>query len=174
MQTRTYDFSVRDYIAMGRAPYIGLWQSPSKADELLVDEAMERMGLQRLAGKPYTKISGGEYQQVLIARVMVQQADVILMDEPTNHLDYGNQLKVLRQIRQLVGDGFAVIWTTHMPDHALMLGGRIAVLDQDGHFETGDTAGMITETRMEHIYGAKLCKTWVEPAGREACVPYRL
>ena len=174
MQARTYDFTVRDYIAMGRAPYIGLWQSPSREDERLVDEAMERMGLRHLAAKPYTHISGGEYQQVLIARVMVQQADVILMDEPTNHLDYGNQLKVLRQIRQLAADGYGLIWTTHMPDHALMLGGQIAVLDQDGVFETGDAAEMITGPRMERIYGARICKTYVEAAGRDACIPYRL
>ena len=53
------------------------------------------------AHKAYTKISGGERQLVLIARVMTQQPKIILLGEPIAHLDYGNQHRTVQLIRQL-------------------------------------------------------------------------
>jgi len=87
-QNRVYDFTVRDYVAMGRAPYIGITSSPSAEDYKLVDQALEEMNLTGLAHKYYTHISGGECQRAMIARAMVQQADLVVLDEPTNLLDY--------------------------------------------------------------------------------------
>ncbi len=77
-----------------------------------------------------TEISGGERQQATLARVIVQQPKIIMFDEPTNHLDYGNQLRVVHMIKDLAKRGFAVVMTTHMPDHAIMLGGKTAILNR--------------------------------------------
>lgn len=173
-QARTYDFVVREYVAMGRAPYINVWSNPSAQDYQLVDEALAQLGIAHLANKIYTQLSGGECQQVMIARSLVQQAKIIILDEPTNHLDYGNQLKVLRQIKHLAQNGYSLIWTTHMPDHALMLNGRVAILEKNGSWQTGQATELITEARMTELYGTKICQTYVEKAEREACIPYRL
>jgi len=173
-QNRVYDFTVRDYVAMGRAPYIGITSSPSAEDYKLVDQALEEMNLTGLAHKFYTHISGGECQRAMIARAMVQQADLVVLDEPTNHLDYGNQIKVLREIRQLAERGFGVLWTTHMPDHALMLGGKVAIVERSGCLTTGDAGQLLTQERLSALYGTDICRTYVEGAGREACLPFRL
>lgn len=173
-QNRVYDYTVREYVAMGRAPYIGYAQSPSRADYELVDAALEKMGLEHLAYKFYTQISGGECQRAMIARAMVQQADLIIFDEPTNHLDYGNQIKVLRQIQDLSRDGFSVIWTTHTPDHALMIDGKVAILNHEGHLVTGISTDLLSQERLTELYQARICRTFVEDADREACIPYRL
>ncbi len=171
---KTYEFIVREYVAMGRAPYISVWSSPSEQDYMLVDKALAQLGISHLADKIYTQLSGGECQQVMIARSLVQQAKIIIFDEPTNHLDYGNQLKVLRQIKHLAQEGYSLIWTTHVPDHALMLNGRVAILERNGAWETGLAAELITESRMTRLYDTKICLTYVEKAEREACIPYRL
>jgi len=173
-QNRVYDFTVRDYVAMGRAPYLGITQSPSEKDYALVDEALELMNLTALADKFYTHISGGECQRAMIARAIVQQADLIVLDEPTNHLDYGNQIKVLQEIRRLADQGFGVLWTTHMPDHALMLGGKVAIVERSGVLTTGNANDLLTQQRLTELYGTEICRTYVEGAGREACLPYRL
>ena len=173
-QNRVYDFTVREYVAMGRAPYIGITQSPSEKDYALVDEMIERMGLVDLAAKYYTQISGGECQRAMIARAMVQEADLIILDEPTNHLDYGNQIKVLKQIRELADNGYSVLWTTHMPDHALMLGGSVAVIDRCGNMVTGSADMLLTQERLTELYGTPICRTYVDSAGRDACLPYKL
>lgn len=174
MQGRTYDFAVREYVAMGRSPHLSLWQSPSERDYALVDQVLEEMDITFLADKAYTRISGGESQQATIARAIVQQSDVIILDEPTNHLDYGNQLKILKILKELASRGYGIIWTTHMPDHALMIGGRSAVLHHDGTLELGNADEIITPERMSALYGAELCRAYVESAGREACVPKKI
>lgn len=172
--TQTYEFTVREYVAMGRAPYISVWSSPSEKDYQLVDNALAQLGITRLADKIYTQLSGGECQQVMIARSLVQQAKIIIFDEPTNHLDYGNQLKVLRQIKHLAQDGYSLIWTTHVPDHALMLNSKVAILERNGVWKTGLASELITENQISQLYDAKICQTYVEKAEREACIPYRL
>ena len=71
--TQTYEFTVREYVAMGRAPYISVWNSPSEKDYQLVDNALAQLGITRLADKIYTQLSGGECQQVMIARSLVSK-----------------------------------------------------------------------------------------------------
>ena len=66
--TPAYDYTVRDFVVMGRAPHLGTFQQPGRADYDLVDATLEEMGLLPLANRPYTELSGGERQQVTIAR----------------------------------------------------------------------------------------------------------
>lgn len=103
-QVRTFDFPVREYIAMGRAPYLGYGQSPSEADYRL--------------------------------------------DEPVNHLDYGNQIRILKLLKKLSGEGYGIILTSYMPDHALLLNGTI-----------GDGVFWLCQTKLFHMEHFFLCKS---------------
>ena len=128
MEGSGISYTVTEYLLMGRAPYIGLFSSPSRQDRDTVQEMMEELGLIDLAYSPLDQLSGGQRQQVGIARTLVQDAPLIVLDEPTSALDVANQAKVLRKIRQLRDAGYGVIFTTHNPDHALMLDATIALL----------------------------------------------
>ena len=101
--TPAYDYTVRDFVVMGRAPHLGTFQQPGRADYDLVDATLEEMGLLPLANRPYTELSGGERQQVTIARVIVQQPELILLDEPTNHLDLEGRRVVSRYLSRKSG-----------------------------------------------------------------------
>src|SRR5690606_18272983 len=82
-------------------------------------EALEMVGLADLAEQPYTQISGGQCQLVMIARALAQQPKIIIMDEPTAHLDFKNELLLLETVVDLVRkNGISVVMATHFPNHA--------------------------------------------------------
>ncbi len=169
-----YAYAVRDFVVMGRAPHLGTFQQPSREDYALVDQTLEEMGILHLADRPYTELSGGERQQATIARAIVQQPEIIMLDEPTNHLDYGNQLRALSMVRSLVERGFGVIMTSHNPDHVILLGGQVGILDRSGHFTVGEREEVMTEERLRELYNSELYLTYVERVGRQVCVPGNL
>lgn len=165
-----YAYSVRNFVVMGRTPYIKTFSSPSRSDYEKVDQVLEKLKISHLADKAYTEISGGERQQVTIARALVQEPKVILLDEPTAHLDYGNQIRTVKMIKELSEEGFGVIMTTHNPDHALMMGGLAGVLESDGVLEFGRSEEILTEDRLSELYDVKLRLLHVDELGRDACV----
>ena len=96
LHTPAFDYTVADFVLMGSAPRVGMFAKPKEAEASRAKEAMKQMGIDHLADRSYMEISGGERQQALIARAIVQEPEVILFDEPTAHLDYGNQHRVLK------------------------------------------------------------------------------
>lgn len=169
-QQSAFAYSVFNYVLMGRASTIGLFQQPSEKDREKVYEVLSQMGIAHLAEAPFTEISGGERQQAAIARAVAQSPQVIFFDEPTAHLDYGNQINTLRLIAALQKQGFAVVMTTHNPDHCMLLGGTVAILSKEGHLEVGGI-DVLTEERLKQIYNTELSLSYVESVGRVVCIP---
>ena len=170
LHTPSFDYRVLDFVLMGRAPKTGTFSRPSAEDESLCMDVLRSMGIDHLAEKSYLNLSGGERQQLLIARAIVQEPEVILFDEPTAHLDYGNQHRVLTMIRQMARDGFSVVITTHNPDHALLLGDQAAIVSRDGKIMQGNSKEILTEEILKQVYGIDLTITYVEELGRTACL----
>lgn len=170
MHDVAYAYEVRDYIVMGRAPYLGMFGKPSEEDYRLADKTMDELGISHLAGRAYTELSGGERQQVSIARAIVQQPDIIILDEPTNHLDYGNQLRMIHMIRKLAQSGYGVIITSHMPDHVLLLDGNVGILGDDRQLRVGTTREIMTKENLEELYHVEIFMIHVDEVGRDVCV----
>ena len=168
--TPAYGYNVRDFVVMGRSPYLGMFQKPSADDYALADNVMEKMNIAKFANQPYTEISGGERQQATIARVIVQQPKIIMFDEPTNHLDYGNQLRTVKMVKDLANQGYAIVMTTHMPDHAILLGGKVAVMDYGGTLTVGSSEDILQEDLLRKIYRSNLHVVYMEEVGRKVCV----
>lgn len=122
-----FAFTVLEVVLMGRTACLGRFSSPSKRDKQIAYESLEQVGMLQLVDRPYTQISGGERQLVLIARALAQQPQLLVMDEPTASLDFGNQLRVLSHIRALQQQGMAILLCTHQPEHALQVADRVAL-----------------------------------------------
>jgi len=165
----SFDFSVLEYVVTGCAPHMGTLSRPRQEHYDIAMEAIRRMGIEKLWNRSYSQISGGERQQVSIARALAQRPAFILMDEPTAHLDYGNQIKVLKTVRSLKEEGYGVILTTHNPDHALLLQDQVAILDRDGVLTTGLSTDVLKEQNLSELYGTELKLFYEESLGREVC-----
>lgn len=166
----TFDYTVSEFVLMGCAAEVGLLSHPGARERERAEAAVARLGLEELKDRAYTQLSGGERQLVTIARAIASQPRVILFDEPTAHLDFGNQIKVLRVIRSLSEQGFAVVVTTHDPNHALLLGGKTALFTGRGDVLTGKTQDLITGERLKELYGTEITVLRVDELDRNVCL----
>lgn len=170
MHVPSFDYRVIDFVLMGRAPHTGIFSRPPAEEEQKCLDTLENMGLGHIAYKSYLDISGGERQQLLIARAIIQDPEAILFDEPTAHLDYGNQHRTLSRVKQMASEGYSVVITTHNPDHALLLGGRAAIVSREGKVIEGSTSDIVTEERLGEVYGMDIRIRYIEELGRTACL----
>ena len=92
------------------------------------------------------------------------------MDEPTSNLDFGNQVRVLRRIKELAGRKLGLLMTTHFPDHAFLCASRVAVLKAGKLLAMGRPEEVITGRQLEGAYGVSVRVVEVE-AGLRVCVP---
>ena len=152
---QAFSYSVRDMVLMGTTHSMPMMSVPKRRELDVAQGALDRLGISYLAEKNFSHLSGGEQQLVLIARALAQQTKTLLMDEPTASLDYGNQALVLRQVRALADDGYAVLISTHNPQHALWYADTaLALLDGEAAAFGPPEAVMNTEL-IRRLYGVE-------------------
>ncbi|MGE4290709.1 MAG: ABC transporter ATP-binding protein [Desulfovibrio sp.] len=104
--------SVFDAVLLGRKPYVQ-WR-PAAEDRRLARDVLEEMRLLDLTNACVTRVSGGEFQKILIARTLVQGSQVLILDEPINHLDIRNQIEIMELIATLTrARGLSTIIVLH-------------------------------------------------------------
>lgn len=147
-----FPFTVFDTVLMGRAVHMRPFAQPGAHDRTVAQMALADLDLTPLADRPYTEISGGERQLVLIARALAQEPRILVMDEPAASLDLANQVRVLRQVAGLAARGLSVIMSTHDPDHALICGGQALLLRQGRVLGLGAAREVITAASLSALY----------------------
>lgn len=152
----TFPFTVLDVATMGRTPYLTHFAAPSARDTALAEEALDTMGILHLKSRPYSQLSGGERQLVLLSRTLAQQPQVILLDEPTSHLDLANQVLCLETIRRLARQGVTLVLTTHDPNQALVLADRVALMKRGAPIVVGPATEVINEKALSATYGTHI------------------
>ena len=141
---------------LGRAPHRGRFMPFTSADMEIVEKALERADLLDLRHRPVTKLSGGEFQRVLIARVLAQQPQVLLLDEPTTSLDIQHQVQVLDLIRGLVHDrGLAIIMAIHDLNLAARYCDHLILLHHGRQISSGSPEDVFTPQNFRAVFGVE-------------------
>ncbi len=150
-----FSYRVLDFVMMGRAPHHGMLTVPSSREREKALEALRFLGIQELANRTISEVSGGQMQLVLIARALVQEAKILVLDEPIAHLDVSNQVRVLCIIRELVRKGLvdAVLTSMHNPTLASMFGDKIVVLNNGKLVAWGPPKNVLSREVLESVYG---------------------
>jgi iron complex transport system ATP-binding protein len=167
----TFAFTVESVVLMGRTAHGNLFSRPSTLDRMVTGRMLDRFGIAHLAPRPYTMISGGERQLVLLARALAQEPQFVVLDEPTASLDFGNQGKVMREIRALAAAGHGILFTTHDPNHALRAADRAYLLRAGERIAEGAIGDVLTRERLEDLYRAPVEKLTDATTGHAAFLP---
>jgi iron complex transport system ATP-binding protein len=167
-----FPFTIHEIAVMGRTAYTSPFSGPSAQDRCIAMDALARVGIERLADQPYTRVSGGERQLALIARALAQSAPLLVMDEPTASLDFGNQSRVLQVVRELAAKGTGVLLATHDPDHAFAIADRVALFHRGRLLADGPPQLTVTPANLLAVYGIDVDVVDVAtPAGnRRVCI----
>lgn len=123
-----FPFTVRDILLTGTAAFRQI--APKARDYTRMEEVLEIMQIRHLQNSLFPKLSGGEQQMVLIARVLMQNPKILLLDEPTNHLDIYYQQRVLTQLKLLSQHGYTILCTLHNPTQAFQFADRLLFMHQ--------------------------------------------
>jgi ABC-type Mn2+/Zn2+ transport system ATPase subunit len=108
-----FPVSALDVALMGALPRLPWWKRPGHADREIAQDALERVGVSNRADDTFGDLSGGQRQRVLIARGLVQNADLLLLDEPFSGLDVPAASGLEALIAQLAGEGRGIVIATH-------------------------------------------------------------
>jgi manganese/iron transport system ATP-binding protein/manganese/zinc/iron transport system ATP- binding protein len=152
---RTFPVSVSDVVMMGRYPRIGWSRRPGAEDAAAVRQALERVDLLDHARTQIGKLSGGQLQRVLLARVLAQDPHLLLLDEPVSGVDTTTQHAIFGVLEELRDNGKTVVVATHdlncvveRFDQVLCLSKRLVAY--------GSPTDVFREEILEATYGSHL------------------
>ncbi|MCK2243291.1 MULTISPECIES: ABC transporter ATP-binding protein [unclassified Crossiella] len=165
--------TVTDYALLGRTPHLGFLAREGPADLTLVADVLARLDLTHLADRPLPTLSGGERQRAVLARVLAQQAGLLLLDEPTTGLDIGHAQSLLDLVDRLrLADGTTVVSTLHDLTLAGQYADQLLMLDGGRVVAAGTPAEVLTAERVSRHYGAR-AEVLTAPDGSRVVTPVR-
>jgi iron complex transport system ATP-binding protein len=147
-----FDYTVLEYVLMGRAPHLPPLAMPAPADVNAALQALEQVGLSSLAEQPVPQLSSGERQLMLLARALAQNPRLLLLDEPTAHLDLHNKSRLIGILRSLRQQGVTLLMTNHEPEVVLALADDVLLLEPGNPPVFGPLAEVFTAEALSRIY----------------------
>lgn len=150
------DNTVRDFLVEGRTPYLPLFSVPGKKEYEFMGRIAEKVGVSHLLDKNFSELSGGQQQLISLTRALVQDTPIILLDEPMSALDLRNQAFMLNLIKELSDKGKTILFSTHDPNHALLLNCNVMLLKNGSVVCEGTAGNCLSNEHVQEIYGDKV------------------
>lgn len=150
-------FLVEDVVMMGRVGRIGILNSPGEEDWDTVNECMTLVGVSEFAKKPIGKLSGGEQQKVMLARVLAQDPEILLLDEPFTDLDFKAKEELQKLIKDIYEErGLTTLMVTHDVGSVPKISSRIVLMNGGEIVLEGYPQEVIESKTWKSVYGLTL------------------
>ena len=150
-----FPIKVRECVSLGIYPKIGLFKNLNKSDWQKVDEALKLVGLEEFSNRQISELSGGQFQRVLMARCLVQEAKYIFLDEPFVGIDSVSEEIIMNTLRKLRDNGHTIFIVHHdlrkvhaYFDEVLLLNKKL--------ISYGNTKETFTRENLTNTYGTDL------------------
>ncbi len=172
-ESLAFPMRVRDYVALGRSPFLGLWNAMSAADVSLVDEAMRRADVASFGSRRTDELSGGEWQRVRLARALAQNAPILLLDEPTTFLDIAHEMATFETLSREARAGRTVVLVSHTLTLVARFADQIVLMHEGRVAAAGAPRDVMQAATLEAVYGWPLVVSHDPAVGAPTLVPLR-
>ena len=165
-------FTARDVVLMGRTAHLGFFEQEGLQDYRRVAEVLAVVGAESLADRDVDEMSGGERQNVVIARALAQDAPVLLLDEPTTNLDIGHQMKVASLMKHLAGETqMAILAAIHDLTLAALYCDRLILMSDGLVLASGPPEEVLSREKIALAYGVDVLITQLEGLAAPIVLP---
>ena len=168
-----FPLGVRDYVALGRYPHLGLWRAPTTVDADAIAAAVARTEIEPYLDRTITELSGGEWQRVRLARALAQGGRSIVLDEPTTFLDVGHEMAVFELLSRLAADGMAVLLVSHQLNLVARFADHMVLLHRGRVAGEGAPTDVMQARLLGSLYDWPLVVAHDPAVGAPALVPLR-
>ena len=150
-------FTVKQLVAFGRFPHTNWIGKMTEKDAMIVEEAMQLVGIASLENKNLHEISDGERQRAMIARALAQDTALILLDEPTAFLDMPNRYEIIHLLHRLTRTKKkTILFSTHDLNIAMHQADKLWLM-VDGRLHEGAPEDLILNRQFARVFeGTKL------------------
>ena len=167
---RSFPLSVFDFVASGLWRHIGLFGGIGKKERAMIEHALAAVGLTGFENRGIGTLSGGQMQRLLFARVLLQDARLIVLDEPFNAIDARTSADLLLLVKHWHAEARTVLAAlhdielvrTHFPETLLLAREEVA---------WGATADVLTAENLEEA--RRMCEAFDDDAAACAAPPVR-
>jgi iron complex transport system ATP-binding protein len=177
-----FDYTVREIALMGRYPHLGAFEVEGPKDLAIAREALAATGTLAFENRPFSTLSGGEKQRVVISSALAQLgsfdrtrsngAELLLLDEPTSSLDLAYQLEIASILTRLNRDyGLTIVVSTHDLNLAGNICHNLVLLRTGRVVAAGPTEHVLTPALIHTVYGVHVDVSTRGPEGRLNVTP---
>ena len=150
-----FPYTAGEAVALGaRVAGHGSWLGADATTAAAVSRALAAVDADALAARQLDELSGGERRRVLLAGVLAQEPDWLLLDEPAAMLDLHHQVALFRTLRELAAGGLGVLCVTHDWNLAARFADELLLLHEGAIAARGDAATVLRPEVLTPVFGA--------------------